>query len=79
MFFRGEGGGGGGRDRQKWIQPEKPVTNLRVSQSLTVLSYDPEISSNSLLRDHATEETHPWCDVKVVLMTVPSERHRKND
>ena len=35
------------------------LTNLRVSQSFTVMSYDPEISSNSLLGDQATEDTHP--------------------
>ena len=35
------------------------LTNPRVSQSFTVMSYDPEISSNSLLGDQATEDTHP--------------------
>ena len=49
-------------------------TYLRVSQSLTVVSYDPEISSNSLLGDHATEDTQPWCDVSVCFTMDPSER-----
>ena len=49
-------------------------TCLRVSQSLTVVSYDPEISSNSLLGDHATEDTQPWCDVSVCFTIDPSER-----
>lgn len=47
-------------------------TYLRVSQSFTVMSYDPEISSYSLLGDQATEDTQPWCDVRVFLITAPS-------
>ena len=54
--------------------PNTCVTYLRVSQSLTVMSYDPEISSNSLLGDQATEDTQPWCDVSVFFTTAPSER-----
>ena len=53
------------------------LTNLRVSQSFTVMSYDPEINSNSLLGDQATEDTHPWCDVRVFFTTAPSERGRE--
>ena len=53
------------------------LTNLRVSQSFTVMSYDPEISSNSLLGDQATEDTHPWCDVRAFFTTAPSERGRE--
>ena len=41
------------------------------------MSYDPEISSNSLLGDQATEDTHPWCDVRVFFTTAPSERGRE--
>ena len=42
---------------------------LRMSQSLAVLSYDPETSWWSLTGDHVTARTHFLCDERVPLTT----------